>query len=166
MGSLIDVRLAAAHDAAAIAAIALEVQEWHVAGRPDIFKPGGCDTPAEITARIETADHFYWVATHSDAVVGYAFARLIDEPENRWKYASRVVVLDQMGVRRRSRRLGVGRLLWDAVRREAIVRGAERVVLNVWAFNSAAREFYESVGFTPFYARLAVELSEPSRDER
>ena len=155
---MVHVRLATPDDAPAIAALALEVQEWHVAGRPDIFKPGGCDASSDIVARIDTDDHFYWVAVADGVIIGYAYARVVDEPENRWKYASRIVVLDQMGVTARSRRVGAGARLWDAVRALAIGKRADRVVLNVWAFNGSARDFYERVGFTPFHERLAVEL--------
>ena len=42
------VRLATAEDAGAITRLALEVQDWHVAGRPDIFKPGGYDDVPDV----------------------------------------------------------------------------------------------------------------------
>ena len=155
---MVHVRLAKPDDAPAIATLALEVQDWHVAGRPDIFKPGGCDSPADIVARIESSDQFYWVALYDEAIIGYAYARLIDEPENRWKYASRIVVLDQMGVAERYRRLGAGARMWDAIRELAVAKRADRVVLNVWAFNASARSFYERLGFAPFHERMAVEL--------
>ena len=46
------VRLAEPAHAEAIERLALAVQDWHVTGRPDLFKPGGCDTVAEIADRI------------------------------------------------------------------------------------------------------------------
>ena len=156
---MLHVRLATPYDAPAIATLALEVQDWHVTGRPDIFKLGACDTAPEIVARIGTDDQFYWVAIDDEAIVGYAYARVVDEPENRWKYASRVMVLDQMGVARHSRRHGAGSRLWEAVRSLATEKRADRVVLNVWAFNASARAFYERVGFRPMHERMAVELA-------
>jgi ribosomal protein S18 acetylase RimI-like enzyme len=96
-----------------------------------------------------------------DAVIGYAYARVVDEPENRWKWASRVLVLDQMGVATSHRRLGAGELLWGAVREAAVAQHVDRVVLNVWAFNTVARQFYERLGFAPFHERMAVELGPP-----
>ena len=157
----VHVRRATPDDADAISRLALEVQEWHVAGRPDVFRPGGCDLAPEIAARVASADQFYWVAVIGDAVIGYAYARVVDEPENRWKWASRVLMLDQMGVASSHRRLGAGELLWDAVRETAVARQVDRVVLNVWAFNTVARQFYERLGFTPFHERMAIELGRP-----
>ena len=155
---MVHVRRATPADAGSIAQLALEVQDWHVEGRPDIFKPGSGDTAPEIAARIQSDDQFYWVAVLDGVTVGYAYARVIDEPENRWTYASRVLMLDQMGIARRSRRLGAGTHLWNAVRELAVGQRVDRVVLNVWAFNASARRFYESVGFLPFQERLAVEM--------
>ena len=154
----IHVRLAEAADADAIVRLELEVQEWHVAGRPDLFKPEGSDTAAEIVTRIATPGQFYWIATLGDAVAGYAYARVFEEPESRWRRSSRMLVLDQMGVAERYRRLGVGRRLWNEVREVAVAERVERVVLNVWSFNTTARQFYERIGFASFHERMALEL--------
>ena len=162
MGQLINVRLGTPEDAEAITRLALEVQDWHVAGRPDLFKPGGYDSAPEIATRIASDDQFYWVALLDDVTVGYAYARVMDEPENRWKYASRIVIVDQMAVAERFRRQGAATRLWTAIREFAEAKRVHRIVLNVWAFNTSAQRFYESVGLTPFYERLAVELD--SRD--
>jgi ribosomal protein S18 acetylase RimI-like enzyme len=163
---MVHVRLATPADAGAITALALEVQDWHVAGRPDIFKPGSADMAPEIAARMESEHQFYWVAILDGRTVGYAYARVIDEPENRWKYASRILILDQMGVAGQCRRLGAGARLWEAVREMAVAQHVDRVVLNVWAFNESARRFYESVGFTPFHTRMAIDLPANTRDAR
>ena len=155
---MVHVRLATPEDADAIATLALEVQDWHVAGRPDIFKPGGYDLAPEIIARIRSDHEFYWVAILDGVTIGYAYARVIDEPENRWKYASRFLMLDQMGVTRDCRRHGAGVRLWEPVPATAVAQHADSVVLNVWAFNTSARRFYERLGFTPFHERMSIDL--------
>ena len=160
----IRVRLAEARDVGGIVTLAEEVQAWHVTGRPDLFKPGGCDIAAEILERIANPAQFYWVATLDDTLVGYAYARLFVEPESRWRYGSRQLIVDQMGVAEPYRRRGVGELLWNAVRAAAVGERVERVILNVWSFNAGARQFYERMGFKPFHERMAVELR--SNDER
>lgn len=154
----IQVRRAEPRDADAIVQVALEVQALHAATRPDLFRPGGSESVAEIVERIASDDHLYWVATLRGTVVGYAYARWSDEPETRWKLGVRVLALEQMGVDGRHRRRGVGQCLWAAVRQAAADRDVDRVILNVWAFNAPARRFYERLGFTPFHQRLAMEL--------
>lgn len=159
----INVRRATPDDAPEIVRITLEVQAVHVAGRPDLFKPAGVEDVTQVTARIADARQLYWVATVREVLIGYAYARLTDEPESLWRYASRIIVLDQMGVDARYRSRGVGERLWNAVRATAIAERVDRVVLNVWAFNGDARRFYERMGFTSFHERMSVELraSEP-----
>lgn len=159
----INVRRATPADAAEIVRMTREVQALHVAGRPDLFKPAGVEDVPQVTARIADARQLYWVATAGDVIVGYAYARLVDEAESLWRYASRIVMLDQMGVDARYRSRGVGERLWNAVRTTAAAERVDRVVLNVWAFNGDARRFYERMGFTSFHERMSVELraSEP-----
>ena len=158
MSDTIHVRRATTADAREIARLMLEVQAVHVEGRPEIFKPGGGERGPEIAARIANADHFYWVAACDGAIVGYAFARRIDEVENQWKYGARTLILDQMGVTREHQRSGVGERLWHAVRELAISERVDRIILNVWAFNTSARDFYVKMGFAPFHERMSVEL--------
>ena len=155
----VHVRLAEPRDAEAIVSLMQEVQAVHVAGRPDIFKPDGTENAEETRTRMQLPDNFMWVATLGSSVVGYAYGRLSADPENRWKFAARTFTLDQMGVKEGLRGQGIGRTLWTAVRAVAMAQGAERVVLNVWAFNRDAREFYDRLGFTSFHERMALELS-------
>ena len=160
----IHVRLAQPRDADSIVALMQEVQAVHVAGRPDLFKPGGTENAAETSARMQLPDNFMWVATLGLGVVGYAYGRLSDDPENRWRFAARTFTLDQMGVKQELRGHGIGRALWTAVLDTAKSERADRVVLNVWSFNPGAREFYHRLGFTPFHERMAVELTRAPDD--
>lgn len=152
------VRPARDSDAEDVHRLSAEVQAYHAAARPDLFRPEGNDTLEEIRDRIARLDHFYWVAVQDGAVVGYAYARADEQPASRHRRAQRVLELRQMGVTAKSRRSGVGRSLWAAVRGKAEALGVHRVVLNVWGFNGPARAFYESLGFSPFRMQMALEM--------
>lgn len=152
------VRRATPADATDIVRLALEIQDVHVAGHPDLFKPGGGEPHTEIASRVTGPGQFYWVATLADDPVGYAYARLVTEPESLWRYASRWLLLDQMGVDARHRSRGIGEALWKAVRETATTQAVDRVVLNVWSFNHGARRFYEQLGFTSFQERMTFEI--------
>ena len=153
------VRLAEPRDAESIVALMQEVQALHVAGRPDLFKPGGTENAAETRERMQLPDHFMWVAILDSSIVGYAYGRLSDDPENPWRFAARTFTLDQMNVKEELRRRGIGRALWKAALDMAKAERADRIVLNVWSFNRDAREVYARLGFTPFHERMVVELS-------
>ena len=102
----------------------------------------------------------------SDTPVGFAYARLVEEPESRWRRAARTLVLDQMGVAKGHRSRGIGEALWNAIREAAAAEHVDRVILNVWAFNRDARRFYERLGFTSFHERMAFELGQRDRNAR
>ena len=155
------VRRATPADAADIARLALEIQNVHVAGHPELFKPGGGEPCAEIANRVIAPGQFYWIATLADVPVGYAYARLVTDPESLWRYESRWLLLDQMGVDARHRSRGIGEALWNAVREAATMETVDRIVLNVWSFNRDARRFYERLGFTSFQERMAFEIPPP-----
>ena len=165
------IRHAEVSDAEAIHALAAGVQDLHAAALPHLFKAGGGVSVAEIAGRLADAPGagHYWVATTSTtdvvegAVIGHAYARLMDEPESLWRYAHRYVALDELSVAASARGVGVGAGLWAAVRAWAVEAGAARVVVNVWSFNEAARRFYVREGFTPFHERLSVELERSER---
>lgn len=154
----VEVRPAYAADVAAIATLAIEVQAFHASARPDLFKAGGCEPIQEILERIGSSNHLYWVATSGDNVIGYVYARLIDEPETLLRRPSRMVTLEQMGVTTAYQHRGVGRRLWALVEQAATDRDADRIVLNVWAFNDRAVRFYERLGFRPLHQWMAFEL--------
>ena len=152
------VRRAGPRDAHAILALGGEVQALHVAARPDLFRAGGSETPAEIVARIERPDEAYWVASLGGEVAGFAWAQWQGEPASPLKHATRTLTLHAIGVGAAYRGRGIGERLWEAVREEAARQRVARVILNVWAFNTGARAFYERLGFTPFHTRMAVEM--------
>ena len=162
----VSVRRATPADATDIVRLALEVQAVHVAGRPDIFKPGGGEPKGTIADRISSVGQLYWIATVDEKAVGYAYARVVEEPESLWRHAARTLVLDQMGVDARLRSHGIGQALWNAVRDAARAEGVDRVLLNVWAFNRDARRFYERLGFASFHERMELELDDPDRSAR
>jgi GNAT superfamily N-acetyltransferase len=84
----------------------------------------------------------------------------------RRRRASRILILDQMGVAARHRSRGIGHALWNAVRETAAAERVDRVILNVWSFNRDARRFYERLGFTAFHERMAFELEQPAGESR
>lgn len=151
------VRAATQADAAAISALAREVQALHAAAHPDIFRPAGPDVfpPAMITSLLARDDYDVLVATTADGeFAGYACASLHEQPASPWKHAARFVYLEQMGVEPTRRGTGVGTRLLAAVREAARARGVAEVRLEVWAFNSGARAFWERHGFAPYQLRM------------
>ena len=90
------------------------------------------------------------MARVEEVCAGYAIVQERIREEHQFRYASRSLVVDQMGVSNAHRRRGIGTLLMERVRAEAAKRGAQRVELNVYSDNDDARRFYEAQGFVRF----------------
>ena len=67
--------------------------------------------------------------------------------------------VEALVVDQRHRRAGVGTALMDAATAWARARGADEIVLTVWAGNAAAEAFYQRLG----YGVVSRALSRPIR---
>jgi ribosomal protein S18 acetylase RimI-like enzyme len=80
-------------------------------------------------------------------ITGAISVRVYDTPADPRMVSTRRAHVDALVVAEGARRRGNGRALMDAAAAWARQRGATRVVLTVWAGNSAARAFYRSLGY-------------------
>ncbi|MGZ8492482.1 MAG: N-acetyltransferase family protein [Gemmatirosa sp.] len=153
------IRPARAGDADAVAAIAQEVHAIHVAALPHIFQPATATvaTPADMARLAAQPGQLLLVAVDADTVVGYAHAEAQATPDTSYKRAAARLHVHAMAVTAAHRGRGVGQALLAAVRAEAAVRGMDGVSLEVYAFNDAARAFYEREGFVVERARMVCD---------
>src|SRR5262249_36519002 len=86
--------------------------------------------------------------------VGYAYAEIVRRSETAFHHAYDMVYLHHLSVRASHRRQGVGGALLDAVRAAGKSVGIDLVALDVWAFNDAARAFFQRHGFSTYNERL------------
>lgn len=133
------------------------VSALHAQGRPDVFRPGFCE---ELRARAENAvqsPDSDVVAVLLDGVVcGFAVVRYFERPESAYMCARRIYHIEEFGVDAAFRRRGAATALVGFCRSEAARMGFDRIELDVWTFNDAAKSFYESVGFREY--RSCMEL--------
>ena len=145
------VRLAKENDLDRVNELRRQVNDLHVKGRPDIFKPG---FPKELS------DHVYtiWsdprqriVVCERDGVIsGYAVLNHITRPETPFMTERDYLDIDEFCVDEAYRRTGVGTELMQFIRSYAEELGFSRIELNMWEFNADALAFYEEIGFTTY----------------
>ena len=140
------IRRMEARDYAAYCALRDELHGLHRAARPDIYAPAPA-LPDEAAFAERLKDEIGLVCEDEGGVIGLAVMRVRT-------YAAPAVKTHATGwiedicVKREARGRGAGRLLYEALMREAKRAGLERVELNVWAFNEEARAFYEHMGMS------------------
>lgn len=155
-----NVRLATRDDLPRVNELRRQVNDLHVNGRPDFFKPGFCEELQQYLYEMyEDGCHDVLVAENEHGIIGFACLKYIDRPESPYRLPCRFVEIGEIGVDENCRRQGAGRALIDAAKQIAKEKDFPRIDLNMWAFNENALGFYESVGFSTYrrYMEYTVE---------
>ena len=153
------VRYATREDLSRVNELRKQVNDLHVAGRPDIFKPGFNSVLQNFLYTIfesETMDVI--VAEREGVICGFACVQYVDKPESPYSYARHFYDVDEFCVDEAFRRQGVATELIAFIKQEAKAKGFDRVELNMWEFNEDARAFYEAVGFTTYRRYMEMEV--------
>lgn len=135
------------------------VNEVHVNGRPDIFRPGFCK---ELQDRVydlfdrDNADII--VAVKDGTICGFATVEYISRPESPYNLARSYCHIEEFGVDTEYRRMGVASAIIAYCRDEAAKRGLPRIELDMWSFNEGALAFYEAAGFHTFRRYMEMDV--------
>lgn len=157
------IRRATAADAPALVALNQSVQELHARALPDRFRS---NVPAETMERafaemILAPSAFWLVADAADdgengQPIAFLSAEFRERVETWCAVAQRVCYLSGIAVAPQFRRRGIARALLTELQREATARGASCIDLDVWAFNAAARQAFERLGFCGVMERMTL----------
>ena len=134
-----------------------QVNDVHVAGKPEVFKPG---FPPELRDYIfaiwKDPEKKIAVAERDGVVCGFAVLHHIVRPETPFMMERDFLDVDEFGVDAACRRQGVGTEMVAFIRDCAKQAGIRRLELNMWEFNRDALAFYEAAGFTTYRRYLEM----------
>lgn len=131
--------------------IRCQVNDLHVAGRPDIFRPGfGAELQNLLFERYNTENWRILAAVLDGTVCGFASVEYLDRPQSPYNLARKMYHVEEFGVDSAFRRRGVGSALVAYMKRDAQEKGFSRIELDMWEFNQGALKFYESAGFRTY----------------
>ena len=146
-----EVRLARENELERVNELRMQVNALHVAGKPEVFKPG---FPEELRNYIyaihKDPEQFITVAVKDGTICGFAVLHHINRPENPFMKERDFLDIDEFCVDEAFRRQGIASEMIDFIREFAKEKGFHRIELNMWEFNQEALAFYEASGFQTF----------------
>jgi ribosomal protein S18 acetylase RimI-like enzyme len=127
------------------------VQDVHAALRPDIFRSDWASSALEQfwLERMTEPANTIALATIEDKPVGYIWFELQDRLRDALHHARRRIYVHHIAVDEHARRAGIGRKLLEYAEAEAKLRAISTMVLDAWASNSAAQDFFSARGYDP-----------------
>lgn len=154
------IRNAVGSDCEKIRPLQKEIADLHHNGRSDLFKPKArYFEQKDFDARLSDPNHFIFIAEDGfGKVAGYAFTWI-----NRYRDHSTYIdfdcfYIDDICVLESHRRKGIGKLLFETCKAQAIKSGCKNMELGIWQFNETAIEFYKSMGMTERVIRMEYKL--------
>ena len=142
------VRFAEEKDIEKVNELRKQVNDIHVEGRPDIFKPGFSTEIREVAKSfIQDENKDIIVAIRDGEIAGMLCVEVVDKPESPYGIARSFYHVVEVAVDEKYRQQGVGRELFDFIKTDAARRGLDKIELDAWEFNETAIEFYRAVGF-------------------
>ena len=146
-----EVRWARENELERVNELRMQVNALHVAGKPEVFKPG---FPEELRNYIyaihKDPEQFITVAVKDGTICGFAVLHHINRPENPFMKERDFLDIDEFCVDEAFRRQGVASEMIDFIREFAKEKGFHRIELNMWEINQDALAFYEAAGFQTF----------------
>jgi len=136
-----------------------EIASLHASLQPRFFRGGPVAPEVERALSAQKGGAQVVLVVDGEAgVVAFAHAALYDTPKAPSLAVRRRVHVEAVAVAGSARRHGIGRALMDAAAAWGKQRGAEQLLLTVWAGNEAAVQFYRALGLAPINQVLGREL--------
>lgn len=149
--SPVTVRFAREGDLERVNELRRQVNDLHVAGKPEVFRPGfGDELRDYIHVIMEDPNKEVVVAEIGGNVCGFAVLNHIVRPENPFMFVRDYLDVDEFGVDSACRRQGIAGEMIRFIRGYAREKGFSRLELNMWEFNRGALAFYEAAGFSTY----------------
>ena len=136
-----------------------QVNDIHVEGKPEVFKPGFCEELRDYIHEIwKDFEKEIIVADIDGKICGFAIINHINRPENPFMKERDFLDVDEFCVDKDCRRQGIASGLIEFIKDHARERGFNRIELNMWEFNRDALAFYEAAGFETYRRYMEMKV--------
>jgi ribosomal protein S18 acetylase RimI-like enzyme len=155
----IRVRAMAPRDRKAVLGLILDAHDYHRRSLKGELRTVRPESSEAVFARLlALPNSVYFVAEAGRRVVGYVHCELRTQPAGPTTRGRSYGYVNTLAIATDYRRRGVGRTLMELVREWAFGQEISEIELNVFDFNQAAVELYESLGYRTVSRRMRFEL--------
>lgn len=142
------IRRAVIGDIDRIGKLLRQVLDVHHNARPDLFHAGAkkYTEPELIEILSDDQRPIFVYEDDEHGVCGYAFCIFVQHIDNNILTDIKTLYIDDLCVDSECRGRGIGKALYNYVVSYAKSEGCYNLTLNVWADNTSALGFYESLG--------------------
>lgn len=136
-----------------------QIHEYHVFVRPDLYKENATPVEKEFfeSQLIDYKQHIF-VATVSNEIVGVVVTKEEEVTENTFVKARNVLFIQSLCVAETHRKKGIGKKLTQYVFDFGRSLKVDSIELGVSEENTAAIEFYRSIGMTTKSRKMEIIL--------
>jgi ribosomal protein S18 acetylase RimI-like enzyme len=159
------IRTAEADDYQSVLRLMAIGDQFHQAGRPDIFAAyqGPARTEDDFKVLVADENTALLVAKRQPEIVGYIHACFKQSDQTKMPiFAQRsYVTIESIVVDQAFQSSGIGQMLMDEAQSWAQGKGADSIELNVFEFNHKALRFYQNLGYETMSRKLELRLPKP-----
>ncbi len=153
------IRLANRNELEQVNEIRRQVNEVHVQGKPETFRPDFTQELQNlIYAKWESSASDVIVAVRDDIICGFAIVEYIEKPLSPYSLGRRFYRIAEFGVDENHRRQKVATELFAFIKNHAARKGFHKIELDVWEFNQSAIHFYESVDLSTYRRYMECDI--------
>lgn len=152
------IKVANKDDFKRIEPVLLEVEHYHVALEPEIFRQVDSYDQNYFNQVIENENQTIFYAEIGREIAGVLIAIEKEYPQIPIFVGGVYVEVEELSVTKRYRRMGVAKALMAHVEKWAISRGCTTMQLSVWARNTGAVAVYEKLGYRKKLVRYTKSL--------
>lgn len=155
------IRQATDNDYGGLCEVFEEGDAFHREALPRVFREpdGPARTRGYVSSIIADDSACLFVAEHGSQIIGLVLTFVREAADIPIMASRRYAVIDNLVVKTKFRRFGVGQALLDRAHRWVSRRGVTDVELNVWEFNKGAIAFYEKMGYATASRKMWKSLS-------
>ena len=150
------IRFARKDDLDQVNVLRKQVNDLHVEGKPDVFKPGFSDELRNyIHVIFNDPEQKIVVVEDNGEICGFAVLHHIFKPENPFMYVRDFLDIDEFAVDEKHRRQGIASALTSRLAREILRRGKVPFYCSAWSNIPSVRNAVKS-GFIPSWVEMSV----------